>query len=480
MQVTKEGIERIRAANDLAALLAERGIGLSRKGRQLVALCPFHKEKTPSFSVSKERGLYRCFGCGASGDIIGFVTKYDKVSFPAALESLARRAGLDLTDLMEGRPRKLTAAPAEILTHPSSHAAGNGDGWVPAAAGDLLARVVEQYHRTFCEPRRCAGVSARARPHRPRSARCGQDRLRRWLAAEGGPEGRTHCVRSSSPWGSSRAEGRELLGGCLVVPIPDPLSGRWTSLYGRGLKTDRHCYLPGPLRGVLNFQAARCSSEVVLTESILDALSFHQAGIGIAIPIYGTNGFTPDHLDLFKRERVERVILALDSDDAGQKATDSLKEKLTAAGLPCASSSFPAGIKDANQLLVSKNGDAGEAFRALVDAAVPKPVPAIVPANGNGLLDHDLVSPDVKPAPVVRESDQLVLCCEDRTYRAKAYPASARPPARHGKGREGQRLPRGHHRPLLVEEPGRVCPPRRQGPGRRDHRRWKPISWPCS
>lgn len=423
MQVTKEGIERIRAANDLAGLLAERGIGLSKKGRQLLALCPFHKEKTPSFSVSKERGLYRCFGCGASGDIIGFITKYDKVSFPAALESLARRAGLDLADLMEGRPRKLTAAPAEILTHPSSRPAGDENGQAPGAAGDVLARVVEQYHRTFCS-RPDAQEYLRGRGLRDldllRAVKIGYaDGSLLKAVPKDGPL-RAQLVAL----GVITSEGRELLGGCLVVPIPDPLSGGWTSLYGRGLKTDRHCYLPGPLRGVLNFQAARCSSEVILTESILDALSFHQAGIATAIPIYGTNGFTPDHLDLMKRERVERVILALDSDDAGQKATDALKEKLTAAGLHVRSVSFPAGIKDANQLLMSSNGDASKAFRALVDAALPKPAPPPAVPASSSLLDHDLVSPDVKPAPVVRESDQLVIRCEDRTYRAKVYPAS--------------------------------------------------------
>ena len=100
-------------------------------------------------------------------------------------------------------------------------------------------------------------------------------------------------------------QGRELLGGCIVVPIPDPLTGQWVSLYGRGMKTERHCYLPGPFRGVVNYQAARSSSEIILTESILDALSFHQAGIKTAIPIYGTNGFTADHLDLLKREKCQ-------------------------------------------------------------------------------------------------------------------------------------------------------------------------------
>ena len=94
------------------------------------------------------------------------------------------------------------------------------------------------------------------------------------------------------------------------------------------MKTPRHCYLPGPLRGVLNFHAARLSPEVVLTESVFDALSFHQVGVSIAIPIYGTNGFTRDHLDLLKREQVKRVVLALDSDEAGRRATDALKGKL--------------------------------------------------------------------------------------------------------------------------------------------------------
>src|SRR5262249_51051360 len=136
-------------------------------------------------------------------------------------------------------------------------------------------------------------------------------------------------------------EGRELLGGCIVVPIPDPLTGQWTNLYGRGVKTDRHCYLPGPLRGVLNFQAARLAPEVVLTESILDALSFHQAGVVTVIPIYGTNGFTADHLDTLKREGVKRVVLALDSDEAGRKATDALKGKLEAAGIGVRIASFP-------------------------------------------------------------------------------------------------------------------------------------------
>ena len=111
MQVTKEGIERIKSSNPLHAVIAERGIDLKRKGRVLVARCPFHEERTASFTVTAWKGLYHCFGCGAAGDVIGFLTKHDKLSFRDALDVLARRAGLDLARLMEERPRTLQRTP---------------------------------------------------------------------------------------------------------------------------------------------------------------------------------------------------------------------------------------------------------------------------------------------------------------------------------------------------------------------------------
>ena len=95
-RINREQIEAIKARIDFAALAAERGLALHRKGRQLYALCPFHREKTPSFSLSPERGLFHCFGCGVSGDVVGFVMRMDGVSFPDALRLLAGRAGVVL------------------------------------------------------------------------------------------------------------------------------------------------------------------------------------------------------------------------------------------------------------------------------------------------------------------------------------------------------------------------------------------------
>jgi DNA primase len=426
MQVTKEGIERIKGSNDLAAVVAERGIEVAKKGRVLVARCPFHSpDKSPSFTMTPSKGLYHCFGCGASGDVIGFVTKHDKVSFGAALEVLARRAGLELGKLMEDRPRVLQP-PLSALT---SSLKGNGSNGPHLPSPGILSRVVEHYHRTFCE-REDAQLYLKNRGLTDRdllrALKVGyaDGSLLKVIPKDGEIRDQLTALGIITP------EGRELLGGCVVVPIPDPLSGSWTNLYGRGMKTPRHCYLPGPLRGVLNYQAARMAPEIVLAESVLDALSFHQAGIATAIPIYGTNGFTSDHLDLLTREQVKRVILALDGDAAGRKATDALKEKLSSLGIIVRVMPYPDGIKDANELLVSWNGDAGSVFRRCLDEAEPRPgkaVEPVPPSDPPGPPPDRIPSPQVPvaasgttlAAAATRDEGQLTLGRDGLSYAAR-------------------------------------------------------------
>jgi DNA primase len=433
MQVTKSGIERIKGANELSAVVAERGFELKKKGRVLVTCCPFHEEKTASFTITPSKGLYHCFGCGAGGDVIGFVTKYDRVSFGAAMQMLAKRAGLDLGKLMEDRPRVVNM-PAEALTPPRElkaaakrepAPAGNGKPAAPAIdARTLLPRVVEHYHRTFCA-REDAQAYLKKRGlvdvdlWRVLKLGYADGSLLKLLPKDG--ELRAGLVEL----GVITAAGRELLGGCVVVPIPDPLSGQWTTLYGRGVKIPRHCYLPGPLRGVLNFQAARLSREVVLTESVIDALSFHQAGVGIAIPIYGTSGFTAEHLDTLKREGVRDVVLALDGDQAGRKATAQLREKLAAAGLGVRVVSWPLGAKDANELLVLKNGDAGAAFRRLLEEAEPRATRAAA-SPAMSAEAAPAAAPAAMPAPsaagIAHQDGQLVLVQDGVVYQARVLP----------------------------------------------------------
>ena len=99
--MSRTGIDEIKRRNDLAEVVTEHGIELKRRGKTLFGLCPFHQEKTGSFAVSREAGLFHCFGCGAGGDVIGFVVRFRQVSFPEALKRLTDRAGLELARLME-------------------------------------------------------------------------------------------------------------------------------------------------------------------------------------------------------------------------------------------------------------------------------------------------------------------------------------------------------------------------------------------
>jgi hypothetical protein len=277
----------------------------------------------------------------------------------------------------------------------------------------LLSRVVDHYHRTFCERKDAQQYLAKrglTDADVLKAFRVGyaDGSLLKTIPKDGDLKAELVSL------GVVTREGRELLGGCVVVPIPDPLSGEWTTFYGRGMRTPRHCYLTGPLRGVLNYQAARSADEVILTESVLDALSFHQVGISTAIPIYGTNGFTADHLDLLKREGVRRVVLALDGDTAGRKATAALKEKLAALGLAVRVMPYPSGVKDPNELLVSCNGNARAVFAKMLDQAEPRPAAVAVPAPSAP------PSP-ARPGAVTRDGDALILRRDGLVYQARAY-----------------------------------------------------------
>jgi DNA primase len=105
MLITRDAIVQVKTANDLCEVVREQGIALRRRGRTYFGLCPFHHEQTASFAVSRDAGLFHCFGCGAGGDVIRFVERIQQVSFPEAVRRLARRAGLtiDVVARSDGR-----------------------------------------------------------------------------------------------------------------------------------------------------------------------------------------------------------------------------------------------------------------------------------------------------------------------------------------------------------------------------------------
>ena len=150
-----------------------------------------------------------------------------------------------------------------------------------------------------------------------------------------------------------RASGHEHFNGSLVIPIFDE-AGYTVEVYGRKITanlrsgTPEHLYLPGPHRGVFNREALNEAKEIILCESLIDALTFWCAGYRHVTASYGVEGFTDEHLAVFKASGAERILIAYDRDEAGNRAAEKLAVKLQAAGLACFRVLFPKGM-DANE-----------------------------------------------------------------------------------------------------------------------------------
>ena len=156
--------------------------------------------------------------------------------------------------------------------------------------------------------------------------------------------------------GLYRESGHEHFAGSLIVPILDE-SGHVVEVYGRKLRDDlragtpKHLYLPANEtrgRGVWNVQALAASREIILCEALIDALTFWCAGYRNVTSAYGIEGFTDEMLDAFRRHGIERVLIAFDRDEAGERGAAKVAERLMAAGIECFRIQFPKGM-DANE-----------------------------------------------------------------------------------------------------------------------------------
>jgi len=314
MKIAKEEIEAIKQAHDLRAVIEAYGIKLKKKGANHVGLCPFHKEKTPSFTVNPKTNLYHCFGCNAGGDVIGFICKMDNISFRAAVEKLNRHSPT-------GNRKAKDDHPAPGIVHPESS----------VNRAHLLNRVVSFYHKTFCEdPRareylRTRGIIDNA-VFSDFTIGYSNGTLLNTIPEDG------DIIADLKELGILNERGNEMFYGCAIFPIFDENKDA-VGLYGRRITDGEtaHFYLPGPRRGVFNFQATKRSKSIILTEKIIDALTLYNAGFKDVIPCYGVNGFTRDHLDLLTRSQVKEVYICFDLDDAGKegaaKIAAQLKEK---------------------------------------------------------------------------------------------------------------------------------------------------------
>jgi DNA primase len=357
MGIVDEDIVAVREATDLVAVITQY-TQLRRTGQRWVGLCPFHSEKTPSFNVNQDLGLYRCWGCQARGDAITFVREVEHLDFAAAVEYLAIKAGITLryTDADEGEGRKRRAR---------------------------LVRAVEQAVDWYHERLRTAPDAAVARKYLRERGLTGEDvsAFRVGWAPEGWDEMvkalrlDADVMREAGLTRTGRKGPIDAFRGRILFPIFDANGdavgfGARVMPGGEGPKylntPETPLYQKSKLLYALNWSKARIVNDdrAIVCEGYTDVIGFARAGLPAAVATCGT-ALTEEHVRLLRRY-ARKLVLAFDADSAGQAAAERFYQWEKDHELEVAVADLPPGVDPADLA-----GDDPAALVAAVDNAVP-------------------------------------------------------------------------------------------------------------
>jgi DNA primase len=362
--ISPESLDRVKQAADIVEVISAH-TDLRRAGARYTGLCPFHDERTPSFSVDAQEKLYHCFGCGVGGDVIKFVEEKDGLGFAEAVELLADRYGVELEREQEDpraearrqQRRRLEQLLERVAAYYASYL------WESPEAGkarDYLAErgLTEQALRDFG-----VGYAPSAWDKilvRGQQAGFSVPELHGVGLVQRGREGKEY----------DRFRSR------IMFPIRDR-RGRTLGFGGRAMRSDQGAKYVNTaetdffhksqlLYGVDKAKAAIAkANRAVVVEGYTDVLALHQAGVEETVAVMGT-AITGEQVATLSG-MVEEVVLALDADSAGQEAM--LRAQRVAAGrkMRLRVAAMPAG-EDPAEMMAAPGGP--ERFRALVDAAV--------------------------------------------------------------------------------------------------------------
>jgi DNA primase len=354
--------EQIRGRTDIIEL-ASAHVTLRKRGKRYVGLCPFHSEKTPSFTVDRERGLFYCFGCHAGGDVFEFVMRIQNASFMEAARELARRAGVAIETAPEEHQRR---SEWETLYRAL-------DGAARFFEGNLAHPEAGREARAYLDAR---GVDEATRERfRLGYSPDGWDHLMRHLIANGHTAATLERVGLVHPRPSGDGH-YDAFRHRLVFPIFD-LQERPVAFGGRILReSDQPKYLnsrespvfhKGRVLYALNWarDAIKSRGRAVVVEGYMDAISCHQHGITEAVATLGT-ALTAEHAALLRRF-TSMVVLVYDSDEAGQRAAERALPLFEDAGAGVRAVLLPDGLDP--DAFVRREGR--DAFRRALDGALP-------------------------------------------------------------------------------------------------------------
>ncbi|SHI94270.1 DNA primase [Malonomonas rubra DSM 5091] len=363
-QISESKINEVRERTDIVELVSQY-VDLKRSGANHMGLCPFHSEKSPSFSVHAGRQFYHCFGCGVGGDAFSFLQQIEGLTFPDAVRRLAERAGIELEE------RQLSPEEEQRQKHREQLFRVN----------ELAA---EYFHRLLMEEpagepcrqylkRRGYGRKA-AGEYQIGYATDVWEGLTTYLKEQGAnlEDARTLGLIRESKQGRNDYD---LFRGRLMFPIFD-LQGRPVAFGGRVLDDSKPKYINSPEspiyhKGRVLFglyqarQSMRQSGEVILVEGYFDQLALHRAGFQQVVATCGT-ALTAEHARMLKRY-VQKAILLFDQDEAGKQATFKAMTALQDEGVPALVIELPKG-DDPDSFVQTQGPDA---FRQRLEQARP-------------------------------------------------------------------------------------------------------------
>ena len=352
-------IEDIKYRNPVEDVI-QSYVTLQKSGANLKGLCPFHSEKTPSFTVFTSTQNFYCFGCHAGGDVISFIMKAENLDYPSAIEFLAKRVGITIPDAGDDEYVKKRVSRTRIIEMNTAAARFFRDMLyderVGAAARAYLAnrRLEEPIIRRF-------GIG-----YAPDSF----DMLRNHLRSLGF---RDEEMVEGSLCGKSEKSGSvyDFFRNRVMFPLID-VSGNVIAFGGRTLSADEEkgrkyvntrdtaAFNKRKTLFALNFAKNNCKENILLVEGNVDVVTLHQAGFENAVAPLGT-AFTSDHARVIKKY-ADKAILCFDSDSAGQSATEKVLKLLDEVGVESKVVKLE-GAKDPDDYI--KNYGA-EAFRRLI------------------------------------------------------------------------------------------------------------------
>ncbi len=326
MYYPEELVEEVRMKNDIVDVISGY-VKLQKKGASHFGLCPFHNEKSPSFSVSGAKQMYYCFGCGAGGNVFTFIMNYENYTFGEAIKMLAERAGVNLPEVEYSEEMRKKENHRARLLEANKEAAKYFYYQLRAKQGEIGYRYLSG-RQLSVDTMKKFGLGF---------ANKTSDDLTKYLKQKGFDE-RLLAEAGLSSYDEQRGS-HDKFWNRVMFPIQD-INHRVIGFGGRVMGEGEPKYLNSPETPIfdksrnlygLNFARTARAGNIILCEGYMDVISMHQAGFTQAVASLGT-AFTSGQANLLKRY-TENVLLAYDSDGAGVKAALRAIGILREAGL---------------------------------------------------------------------------------------------------------------------------------------------------